>query len=139
MGFGSMFGRVGVGALVGAYSARNESGWGFAGGIAGGALAGGYLGRLMPKKAGSWGMRQLMGGKEFRKQYLSRSIPKAEYAKGKLGNLTGTGLGGWVRRNKPGRTGMNRMNTLLGYGGVALTAGLGASLGSSALRSNRPY
>jgi hypothetical protein len=117
------FGRMAVGGAVGMYSSRNEEGLGWWGGIAGGVAAGGFLGRYMPNKTAGWIHRQLGQNKNYKEQFLAKS---------------GTGLGGWARKNLT-NTSLGRANKTLQYGMIAGVAGVGASLGSSTLRSNRPY
>jgi hypothetical protein len=121
-------GRLAVGGAVGAYSSRNEEGLGWWGGVAGGMAAGGYLGRYMPKRAGTWGLKQLKSNKSFAGQYSARAG----------GKWTGTGLGGFTRRSL-GSSQLKSLNRVMQYGAIAGVAGMGAGLGSSTLRSNRPY
>jgi hypothetical protein len=139
-GGSSFFGRAAVGGVMGAYSSRNEEGWGFAGGIAGGMAAGGYLGKFAPKAIGSWGLKNLSRNKGFASNWSA-----------------GKGLGGFLKSNLSGglagkgkirvgssafKTSQKRLssiNKFAHYGAVGIAGAMGASLGSSALRSNRPY
>jgi hypothetical protein len=133
-------GRILAGAAVGAYSARNESGWGFAGGIAGGVLGGKFLGRFAPRKLGSWGMGQMAKNKGFASGWAGNT-GLGGFAKNMLTN--GLGAKGKLRVGSPAfKTATRRMRSLnkaFNYAGVGIAAGMGASLGSSTLRSNRGY